>query len=55
MAGGGEVLYWIGHRGGFDVDAVDIRAAAARLHGRPALFVCNSGRPAHAFRRSLST
>lgn len=40
---GAEVLYWIGRRGGFDVDAVDIRAAAARLAGRPALFVCNSG------------
>jgi len=38
-----EVLYWIGRRGGFDVDAVDIRAAAARMAGRPALFVCNSG------------
>jgi pimeloyl-ACP methyl ester carboxylesterase len=38
-----EVLYWIGRRGGFDVDAVDVRAAAARLAGRPALFVCNSG------------
>ena len=40
---GAEVLYWIGRRGGFDVDAVDVRAAAARLGGRPALFVCNSG------------
>jgi pimeloyl-ACP methyl ester carboxylesterase len=40
---GAEVLYWIGRRGGFDVDAVDVRAAAARLAGRPALFVCNSG------------
>ena len=40
---GAEVLYWIGRRGGFDVDAVDIRAAAARLGERPALFVCNSG------------
>ena len=40
---GAEVLYWIGRRGGFDVDAVDIRAAVARLGGRPALFVCNSG------------
>lgn len=37
-----EVLYWIGRRGGFDVDAVDVRAAAARMAGRPALFVCNS-------------
>jgi len=40
---GAEVLYWIGRRGGFDVDAVDVRAAAARLAGRPALFVCNAG------------
>ena len=40
---GAEVLYWIGRRGGFDVDAVDVRAAAGRLAGRPALFVCNSG------------
>jgi pimeloyl-ACP methyl ester carboxylesterase len=38
-----EVRYWIGRRGGFDVDAVDVRAAVARLSGRPALFVCNSG------------
>jgi pimeloyl-ACP methyl ester carboxylesterase len=40
---GAEVLYWIGRRGGFDVDDVDIRAAARHLDGRPALFVCNSG------------
>src|SRR5687768_2067313 len=40
---GAEVLYWIGRRGGFDVDSVDVRAAAGRLSGRPALFVCNSG------------
>lgn len=38
-----EVVYWIGRRGGFDPDAVDVRAAAARVAGRPALFVCNSG------------
>ena len=38
-----EVVYWIGRRGGFDPDLVDVRAAAARLQGRPALFVCNSG------------
>jgi hypothetical protein len=37
------VVYWIGRRGGFDPDAVDIEAAARRLAGRPALFVCNSG------------
>jgi pimeloyl-ACP methyl ester carboxylesterase len=40
---GAEVLYWIGRRGGFDVDAVDVKSAAARLAGRPSLFVCNSG------------
>jgi len=38
-----EVVFWIGRRGGFDPDAADVRAAAARLAGRPALFVCNSG------------
>jgi len=38
-----EVVFWIGRRGGFDPDAVDIVAAASRLAGRPALFVCNSG------------
>ena len=38
-----EVVYWIGRRAGFDPDRVDIRAAAARLAGRPCLFVCNSG------------
>jgi len=38
-----EVVFWMGQRGGFDPDAVDIRAAAARLVGRPALFVANSG------------
>src|SRR5512143_3553863 len=37
-----EALFWIGRRGGFDPAAVDVRAAAARLHGRPALFVANS-------------
>jgi pimeloyl-ACP methyl ester carboxylesterase len=40
---GAEVLYWIGRQGGFDVDTVDIKAAAAHMAGRPALFVCNSG------------
>jgi uncharacterized protein len=40
---GAEVLYWMSKKGGFDVDAVDIRAAAARMAGRPCLFVCNSG------------
>lgn len=38
-----EILFWIGHRGGFDPDSVDVRGAAARLAGRPCLFVCNSG------------
>jgi len=40
---GAEVLFWISRKGGFDVDAVDVRAAAARMAGRPCLFVCNSG------------
>jgi len=40
---GAEVLYWIGRDGGFDIDAVDVRGAAAHLAGRPCLFVCNSG------------
>jgi pimeloyl-ACP methyl ester carboxylesterase len=38
-----EIVYWIGQRGGFDPDTVDVKAAAARLTGRPVLFVCNSG------------
>jgi pimeloyl-ACP methyl ester carboxylesterase len=37
-----EAVYWIGRRGGFDPDQVDIVAAARKLNGRPALFVCNS-------------
>jgi pimeloyl-ACP methyl ester carboxylesterase len=36
------VLYWMGRRGGFDTEAADILAAAARLDDRPALFVANS-------------
>lgn len=40
-----EVVFWIGRRGGFDPDAVDVKRAAARLNGRPALFVANSGDP----------
>jgi len=35
-------LFWIGRRGGFDPATVDVRAAAARLAGRPTLFVANS-------------
>jgi pimeloyl-ACP methyl ester carboxylesterase len=38
-----EVVWWMGRRGNFDPDAVDLVAAASRLGGRPALFVCNSG------------
>jgi pimeloyl-ACP methyl ester carboxylesterase len=37
-----EVLFWMGRRGGFDPKAVDVRAAASRLAGRPALFVANT-------------
>lgn len=37
-----EALFWMGRRGGFDPRSVDVRAAAARLEGRPALFVANS-------------
>ena len=35
-------IFWMGRRGGFDTAAADVRAAAARLKGRPALFVANS-------------
>lgn len=38
-----EVIYWIGRHAGFDPASVDVVSAAARLAGRPALFVCNSG------------
>jgi pimeloyl-ACP methyl ester carboxylesterase len=37
-----EVIFWMGRRGGFDPASVDVRAAAARLAGRPALFVANT-------------
>jgi pimeloyl-ACP methyl ester carboxylesterase len=37
-----EVVFWMGRRGGFDPDAVDVLKAASRLAGRPCLFVCNS-------------
>jgi len=39
----GEVVYWMGRRGHFDPGAVDVTGAAARMSGRPCLFVCNSG------------
>jgi alpha-beta hydrolase superfamily lysophospholipase len=35
-------VFWMGRRGGFDPATIDVRAAAARLAGRPALFVANS-------------
>lgn len=35
-------VFWIGRRGHFDPDQVDVVAAARHLKGRPALFVCNS-------------
>jgi pimeloyl-ACP methyl ester carboxylesterase len=35
-------VFWMGRRGGFDPTTVDVRAAALRLAGRPALFVANS-------------
>ena len=38
-----EVVWWMGRRGDFDPDAVDLVAAASRLGRRPVLFVCNSG------------
>jgi pimeloyl-ACP methyl ester carboxylesterase len=38
-----ELLFWIGRSARIDPDALDVRAAAARLAGRPSLFVCNSG------------
>jgi pimeloyl-ACP methyl ester carboxylesterase len=37
-----EILFWMGRRGGFNPGAVDIRAAASHLSGRPVLFVANS-------------
>jgi hypothetical protein len=36
-------VYWMGRRGGFEPDALDVEAAAARVKDRPALFVCNAG------------
>jgi uncharacterized protein len=40
-----EMLFWMGRRGGFDPALVDVRAAAAHLAARPALFVANSEDP----------
>jgi pimeloyl-ACP methyl ester carboxylesterase len=37
-----EALFWMGRLGDFDPRTVDVRAAAERLQGRPALFVANS-------------
>jgi pimeloyl-ACP methyl ester carboxylesterase len=37
-----EALFWMGRRGGFDPASVDVQRAAAKLAGRPALFVANS-------------
>jgi pimeloyl-ACP methyl ester carboxylesterase len=38
-----QAIFFMGRRGGFDPDAVDVVAAAAHLAPRPSLFVCNSG------------
>jgi alpha-beta hydrolase superfamily lysophospholipase len=40
---GPQVVFWIGQRGAFDPDMIDVRAAALRLGSRPSLWVCNSG------------
>jgi len=37
-----EVLFWMGHRGGFDPSQASVIDAARHLDGRPALFVANS-------------
>jgi pimeloyl-ACP methyl ester carboxylesterase len=37
-----EILFWMGRLGDFSPRAVDIRAAASHLSGRPVLFVANS-------------
>lgn len=37
------VLFWMKQRGGFDAEAVDILAAAAKMTDRPTLFVANRG------------
>jgi pimeloyl-ACP methyl ester carboxylesterase len=36
-------VFWMGRRGGFDPDELDILKAAAKLSDRPALFVASSG------------
>lgn len=38
-----QAIRFMGLRGGFDPDAVDVLSAVRRLAGRPALFVANSG------------
>ena len=38
-----EALFWLGRTGGFDTGEADVVRAAARLAGRPALFVANAG------------
>lgn len=38
-----ELTFWVGRFAGFDPDEVDLVAAAHRLSGRPALFVCTAG------------
>lgn len=37
------VLFWIKRRGGFEPSDVDVLAAAAKVNGRPSLFVANRG------------
>ncbi len=37
------VLFWIRKRGDFNPEEVDVMAAAARVNGRPSLFVANRG------------
>ena len=39
---GDVAVFWMGRRGAFDPDQVDVMAAARKIKGRPALFVCNS-------------
>jgi pimeloyl-ACP methyl ester carboxylesterase len=38
-----EAVFWMGRRGDFDPDALDVEAAARRLGDRPTLFVAGSG------------